>query len=222
MSLHRPTAGRFEYDRAELRVDCIIHGLGIMLGVIAVLGLVASLPSKPSLSDLLPILIYSIAMLTVLLISAAYNMWPISPVKWWLRRFDHAAIFLLIAGTYTPFLTRMSGALLPQILMVLVWAAALVGMILKLAMPGRFDRFSTILYLVIGWSGIALWDDILAFPVITLWLLGAGALLYTTGVIFHVWESLRFQNAIWHGFVLLVTACHYGAVLSAVVLIQDA
>ena len=222
MSLHRPTAGRFEYDRAELWADGIIHGLGIVRGVIAVAGLVGSLSPEPSLSDLLPILIYSIAMLTVLSISAAYNMWPLSPVKWWLRRFDHAAIFLLIAGTYTPFLTRMSGAFLPQILMVLVWAAALVGIILKMTMPGRFARFSIILYLLIGWSGIVLWDDILAFPIVTLWLLGAGALLYTTGVIFHVWESLRFQNAIWRGFVLLATACHYGAVLSAVVLIQDA
>jgi hemolysin III len=98
----------------------------------------------------------------------------------------------------------------------------LVGIILKLTMPGRLDRFSIMLYLVIGWSGIVLWEDILAFPNLTLWLLGAGALLYTTGVIFHVWESLRFQNAIWHAFVLLATACHYGAVLSAVVFIQDA
>nr|WP_246777341.1 hemolysin III family protein [Microvirga sp. VF16] len=220
--MHRPTAGRFEYDRAELWADGIIHGLGIVLGVIAVAGLVGVLPPKPSLSDLLPILIYGIAMITVLLISAAYNMWPISPVKWWLRRFDHAAIFLLIAGTYTPFLTRMSGAFLPQILMVLVWAAALVGIILKIALPGRFDRLSIILYLLIGWSGVVLWDDILAFPIVTLWLLAAGALLYTTGVIFHVWESLRFQNAIWHAFVLVATACHYGAVLSAVDLIQDA
>ena len=144
MSLHRPTAGRFEYDRAELWADGIIHGLGIVLGVIAVAGLVGSLPPEPLLSDLLPILIYSIAMLTVLSISAAYNMWPLSPVKWWLRRFDHAAIFLLIAGTYTPFLTRMSGAFLPQTLMVLVRAAAVVGIILKIddagALRSLFDH----------------------------------------------------------------------------------
>ena len=105
--------------------------------------------------------------------------------------------------------------------MVLVWAAAVVGIILKIAMPGASIAFRIILYLLIGWSSIVLWDDILAFPIVTLWLLGAGAVLYTSGVIFHVWESLRFQNAIWHALVLLATACHYGAVLSAVVFIQD-
>ncbi|WP_246777327.1 hemolysin III family protein [Microvirga sp. VF16] len=220
--MHRPTAGRFEYDRAELWADGIIHGLGIALGFVAVSVLVTSLPSDPSPSDLVPILIYSGAMLAVLMISAAYNMWPISPVKWWLRRFDHAAIFVLIAGTYTPFLTRMGGAITPQLLMVIVWAVSLVGIILKIVLPGRFDRLSIGLYLLIGWSGLILWDQILALPSETLWLLGAGAILYTVGVIFHVWDRLRFQNAIWHTFVLLATACHYGAVFTVFAMTESA
>ena len=78
------------------------------------------------------------------------------------------------------------------------------------------------LYLVIGWSGIVLWDHVLSLPTATLWLLGAGAVLYTAGVIFHVWDSLRFQNAIWHAFVLVATGCHYGAVLCSVGLTQSA
>jgi hemolysin III len=202
--------------------DGVIHGLGIALGLVAVAALVAALPPEPSASDLIPILIYSVAVIAVLVISAAYNMWPITPVKWWLRRFDHAAIFVLIAGTYTPFLARMGGALAPQILMVVVWAASIVGIVLKIALPGRFDRLSIGLYLVIGWSGIVLWDHVLSLPTATLWLLGAGAVLYTAGVIFHVWDSLRFQNAIWHAFVLVATGCHYGAVLCSVGLTQSA
>ena len=154
--------------------DGVIHGLGIALGLVAVAALVAALPPEPSASDLIPILIYSVAVIAVLVISAAYNMWPITPVKWWLRRFDHAAIFVLIAGTYTPFLARMGGALAPQILMVVVWAASIVGIVLKIALPGRFDRLSIGLYLVIGWSGIVLWDHVLSLPTATLWLLGAG------------------------------------------------
>ncbi|QRM34496.1 hemolysin III family protein [Microvirga sp. VF16] len=216
MGLQRPTTRRFEYDRAERWADGVIHGLGIVLGLVAVGMLVAAMLPDPSPSDLIPALIYGVAMIAVLVISAAYNMWPISPVKWWLRRFDHAAIYVLIAGTYTPFLTRMGSALIPQVVMVGVWAASLIGIILKLALPGRFDRLSIGLYLVIGWSGVVLWDHILVFPSATLWLLGAGALLYTTGVIFHVWDSLRFHNAIWHAFVLVATACHYGAVFSSV------
>jgi hemolysin III len=145
-------------------------------------------------------------------------MWPISPTKWWLRRFDHAAIYVLIAGTYTPFLARMSSALMPQILMIGIWLTSMMGIILKIALPGRFDRLSIGLYLLLGWSGVLVWDHIFSFPSTTLWLLGAGALLYTLGVIFHVWESLRFQNAIWHACVLVATACHYGAVFSSLMI----
>lgn len=220
--MQRPSTGRFEYDRAELWADGVIHVLGIVLGLVAVTGLIIAVLPNPSPSDLIPVLIYGVAMMAVLAVSAVYNMWPISPVKWWLRRFDHAAIFVLIAGTYTPFLTRMGGDPIPQVLMAVVWAASLVGIILKLALPGRFDRLSIALYLLIGWSGIFIWDHILMLPNMTLWLLGAGALLYTAGVLFHVWDSLRFQNAIWHGFVLAATACHYGAVLTSFVMIPGA
>jgi hemolysin III len=214
--VHKPATGRFEFDQAELWADGIIHLLGIVLGIIAVTGLILALPPSPSLSDLIPVLVYCSAMLAVLGISAAYNMWPISPVKWWLRRFDHAAIFLLIAGTYTPLLKYLGDGPTPKMLMVIVWAASLAGVTLKIALPGRYDRLSIALYLLIGWSGVFLWDSILMLPVTTLWFLGAGALLYTAGVIFHVWENLRFQNAIWHAFVLAATACHYGAVLTLV------
>jgi hemolysin III len=219
--LHRLATGRCDYDRTELWADGVVHGLGIALRLVAFAVLVAALPPDPSASDLIPILIYSVAVIAVLMISAAYNLWPTTPVKWWLRRFDHAAIFLLIAGTYTPFLVRMGSALAPQILMVVVWAASIVGIILKIALPGRFDRLSIGLYLLIGWSGVVLWDHVLALPTATLWLLGAGAVLYTAGVIFHVWDSLRFQNAIWHAFVLVATACHYGAVFCSVALTQQ-
>jgi len=216
--LQRPSTGRFEYDRAELWADGVVHVVGIVLGFAAVTGVIVAVLPSPTPSDLISILIYSVAMMAVLVISAVYNMWPISPMKWWLRRFDHAAIFMLIAGTYTPFLARMGSDPIPQVLMAVVWLASLIGIILKLALPGRFDRLSIALYLLIGWSGIFIWDHILMLPSTTLTLLGAGALLYTVGVIFHVWDSLRFHNAIWHGFVLVATACHYGAVLTSFVI----
>jgi hemolysin III len=104
----------------------------------------------------------------------------------------------------------------------LVWTASLVGIILKLVLPGRFERLSIVLYLLIGWSGVILWDRILLLPGTSLWLLGAGGLLYTVGVVFHVWESLRFQNAIWHAFVLVAAACHYGAVFHSAVMTPSA
>jgi hemolysin III len=109
-----------------------------------------------------------------------------------------------------------------QILLAVVWAASVLGVVLKLAFPGRLDRLSIVLYLVIGWSGILLWQSIAELPATSLWLMLAGGLLYSIGVIFHVWESLPFQNAIWHGFVLVASGCFYGAVFRAYAVVSVA
>src|SRR5262245_65236429 len=90
--------------------------------------------------NLVPILVYVIGLVTMLAFSAAYNMWPVSPVKWVLRRFDHSAIYLLIAGTYMPFLGQMKNALVSAGFGIGIWLSAVIGMTLKLALPGRFDR----------------------------------------------------------------------------------
>jgi hemolysin III len=96
-----------------------------------------------------------------------------------------------------------------------VWLSAIVGMALKLALPGRFDRLAIILCLLLGWSGVIAYDSLAsAIPSSSLWLLAIGGILYSLGTLFHVWQRLRFQNAIWHGFVLLAASCHYSAVLA--------
>ena len=161
------------------------------------------------------VLVYVVGLLAMLAFSAAYNMWPITPTKWILRRFDHSAIYLLIAGTYTPFLALMKSSLLSAGLGIGVWVSALVGMVLKLALPGRFDRFAIVLYLLLGWSGVIAYESMTsALPGPGLWLLAIGGILYSIGTLFHVWQTLRFQNAIWHAFVLLAASCHYSAVLT--------
>jgi len=160
-------------------------------------------------------LVYVIGLVTMLAFSADYNLWPVSPVKWVLRRFDHSAIYLLIAGTYTPFLGQMKNALASAGLGIGVWLSAAVGMALKLALPGRFDRLAVILCLLLGWSGVIAYDSLAsAIPSSSLWLLAIGGILYSLGTLFHVWRRLRFHNAIWHGFVLLAASCHYSAVLA--------
>src|SRR5262249_16379713 len=124
-------------------------------------------------------------LVTMLVFSAAYNMWPVSPVKWVLRRFDHSAIYLLIAGTYTPFLGQMKNALVSAGLGIGVWLSAAVGMALKLALPGRFDRLAIILCLLLGWSGVIAYDSLAsAIPSSSLWLLAIGGILYSLGALF--------------------------------------
>jgi hemolysin III len=150
--------------------------------------------------------------------SAAYNLWPISRTKWVLRRFDHSAIYVMIAGTYTPFIVQMKIGVVSMGLLIGVWLVAIVGITLKLLLPGRLDRLAILLYLLLGWSGVVFYEPIAAaLPSLSLWLLAVGGILYSTGVIFHVWQNLRFQNAIWHGFVLVAACCHYSAVLDCVV-----
>jgi hemolysin III len=212
---------RFEwpYDHAEIVADGVVHVLGIGLGLAAIAMLIALAARVAEPLELTSVLVYGGGLLTVLMVSALYNLWPISRAKWLLRRFDHSAIYLLIAGTYTPFISQMKTGFASMGLLVGIWATAAVGIFLKLVFPGRFDRLSIAFYLIISWSGVIAYEAVAtALPSTTLWLLGAGGLLYTVGVVFHLWESLRFQNAIWHAFVLVAAACHYGAVLDCMVL----
>lgn len=210
---------KWDYDKKEIIADGIVHAVGILFGIVSIMVLLIMAASAVGTWEFTSILVYSIGLLTVLTVSALYNLWPVSPVKWVLRRFDHSAIYLLIAGTYTPFITQMKTSLESIVLLAGLWLTSAVGIALKLGFPGRFDRLSIILYLLLGWSGLMAYQTVFgALSYTTLWLLAVGGILYTAGVVFHLWESLRFQNAIWHAFVLAAAACHYGAVLECLVL----
>jgi hemolysin III len=204
----------WDYDRVELIVDGAIHVIGVCLGLIGAVAMVI-MAARSVAADVPSTLIYAAGLLAMLGFSAAYNMWPISPMKWVLRRFDHSAIYLMIAGTYTPFIGQLKDGFASAGLLVGVWLTAMVGVALKLLMPGRFDRMAIALYLILGWSCVVAYGPIsAALPNASLWLLVIGGLLYSVGVIFHAWRGLRFHNAIWHGFVLAAAGCHFVAVLA--------
>jgi hemolysin III len=158
---------------------------------------------------------YGIGLLAVIGCSALYHLCGASRRKPLFRRFDHAAIFLLIAGTYTPF--ALNGLLGSRgvVLLACVWALAMLGVTLKFLRPGMLERTSIALYLLLGWSVLAALDALMAASSSpsALALLAVGGILYTAGVVFHLWGSLPYQNAIWHGFVLAGAACHYAAIV---------
>ena len=204
----------WHYDRAEIIADGVVHAIGVGLGLVGAVTIVA-IAIKMQRIDVAPILVYVVGLVATLALSAVYNMWPVSPAKWVLRRFDHSAIYLLIAGTYTPFLAQMKNVVASASLGIGVWSSAVVGIALKLALPGRFDRFAVVLCLLLGWSGVIAYDSLAsAVPSASLWLLAIGGVLYSLGTLFHLWQRLRFHNAIWHGFVLLAASCHYSAILA--------
>lgn len=207
----------WHYDRAEIVADAAIHALGVIAGVIAATALIVVAALFASPAEIAAISIYAAGLLAMLCLSAAYNLWPVSPRKWLLRRFDHSAIYVLIAATYTPFMAQIADRWIAGALLIGVWSVALIGILLKLFLPGRFDRLSVGLYLGLGWSGVVAYEAVAAaLPHLSLWCLAAGGVLYSLGVIFHAWRRLRFQNAIWHGFVLVAAGCHYAAVLDLV------
>jgi hemolysin III len=217
----RPSGLSWNYDREELLADGVVHTVGVGLALIGAVLLIIVSGDSTQVVKTGSVLIYAAGLLTMLGISAAYNMWPASPRKWLLRRFDHSAIYLLIAATYTPFIAQMKVEIATVGLLLAVWCFAIVGIVLKLALPGRLDRLSIGLYLLLGWSGMMAYEPVAAtLPGLTLWLIAAGGVLYSTGIIFHLSERLRFQNALWHCFVLMGALCHYMAVLDCVALKQ--
>jgi hemolysin III len=215
-SIHAATGAiRWNYDRAEIIADGVVHGIGILGGIIAATVLVVLTAIYATALNIVAVSIYVAGLLSMLVLSATYNLWPVSRTKWVLRRFDHSAIYMLIAATYTPFIVELKDSIFA--VLIGVWCIAIFGIVLKLGWPGRFDRLSVGLYLALGWSGLMLYDSVVAaLPNMALWFVVAGGALYSTGVIFHAWRRLRFQNVIWHCFVLLGAACHYTAVLDLV------
>jgi hemolysin III len=158
-----------------------------------------------------------VGLLAMLGLSAAYNLWPPSPIKELLRRFDHAAIFIMIAGTFTPFVMNRVGGAWGFGLLAFVWSVAVAGVFMKLVFPRRWERATIALYIGLGLS-ILFIIDLLAASIspTSAWLLFAGSATYILGVAFHVWERLPYQNAIWHWMVLAAAMLHYGAVLNEV------
>ena len=215
----RPLRLTWKYTRPEIIADGVVHAIGLALGIVGAVALLILTTKAAGGVRIASALIYAAGLIALLGFSAAYNLWPVSRWKWRLRRFDHSAIYLLIAATYTPFLLQMKSSIVSIGLFAGIWATAIAGMALKLFLPGRFDRLSVGLYLVLGWSGVLAYDTVIAaLPASTLALLAAGGALYSIGVVFHAWHSLRFQNAVWHAFVLAAALCHYFAVLETVAL----
>jgi hemolysin III len=209
-------APRRRFSAAELVADGIVHGVGlaatVATGAVALtLAIVnTSTGAVPSLA------IYVGSLLIVLSVSMAYNLWPVSPIKQVLARLDQAAIFLFIAASYTPFLDIVGGGAANALLMA-IWSASVIGIALKLVVPARFGRLAIPFYLGIGWSGVLVFQQLAtSLPPVALWLLVAGGVLYSAGIVFHLWNRLRFQNALWHAFVVTAALLHLAAIVYCV------
>lgn len=205
---------------AELIADGVIHTIGLVMAVGAGSVLLAFAGYQTAPREFPALVVYVASLLAVLGVSMAFNLVPIlSPAKRVLARFDQAAIFFFIAGTYTPFLALIGHTTAGLLLTAVVWGGAALGMVLKLTVPHRFGRSALVAYLAVGWSGVLVFQSLAATlsPHVLVMMVAGGA-LYSVGVIFHLWERLSFHNALWHGFVVAGASLHLWAILDCMVL----
>jgi hemolysin III len=200
---------RLRRDRAA---DRLVHGASLIFAVSASVALAMMFPRLET-GQVAGLSIYAFGLLSMFTCSALYNMTEQTGTHGLFRRLDHAAIFIMIAGTYTPLTLTLMPTARGYAVLTFVWTGAIAGAFVKLFFPTRFERFSVAAYLVLGWAILAAIGPLSkALPLPGLLLLAAGGFFYSFGVIFHLATRLPYQNALWHACVLAGAACHFAMI----------
>ena len=203
-----------QHSLREQIADSVLLVLGVAAAIAGVTGLLVWTSLTGRGDSFWPLALYALGLITSFSLSAAYNLTLHAPSRAILRRLDHAAIFLLIAGTYTPLALLGLGGWQGTALTLATWGLALIGLVMKLCFFPRWDRAGFVLYLGQGWLGLlAIWPLVHSLPPLALALLLAGGLTYTVGTVFYHRAGLPYARAIWHLHVLAAAAAHYVAVI---------
>jgi hemolysin III len=210
----KPTDKPFPtYTAAEAAVDRVIHLLGVPAAVAAVFWLFITIGPSAGSTLSITLLIYGFGLIGMLVASAAYNFSQPGHGKELLRRADHAMIFVMIAGSYTPFALNVLAQHGGGWLCVVVWLLAIFGIAIKLALPHRFEHLSLLLYLGMGWSVLGMFNSFVASVQRDVFrLLMMGGVAYSLGVVIHSLRRVPFHNAVWHVLVLVGAALHLAAI----------
>jgi hemolysin III len=203
-----------QYTDRERVADGCVHVIGVTASLVALTALLIVAVKAQATLWVVALLVYGLALVAMFSCSAGYHLVIHPKIKEVFRRLDHAAIFFMIAGTYTPFILIKMNDPWGLTLLAVVWTMAAIGIAIKLFAPRFLEGLTVALYLVQGWAVLAAWQPLMsALPGVVLTLLMIGGVLYTVGVVFHLWDRLPYQNAIWHGFVLTAASVHYAAVM---------
>jgi hemolysin III len=199
--------------REEWLADIIVHAVGIVLAVVGCTLLVSNAAATGSVKLTAALVVYSAGLMSMLVCSTLCNGNTNRKLARLFEHFDLSGIFVMIAGSYTPFMLATLEGPLAWTVLAVVWTAALTGVALNLLARLYAPRLYIALYLILGWAAIAVVDRLIhAMSPLGLGLLAGGGLLYTVGVIFHVNKKLPFNSAIWHGFVVAAATCHFIAI----------
>lgn len=202
------------YPVGEEIANSLSHALGCLLSIIgcSLLILQAQEAGAPT-STFVSYGLYGASLIILFVASTLYHAVTREQLKPWLKKIDHCAIYLLIAGTYTPFLLITLKSTLGNALLAIIWTLALLGVIFKLLFAHRFRLFSVVTYLLMGWLSLLVIGQLASrLPLQSVLLLAGGGVIYSLGVIFYVAGRIPFNHAIWHVFVLGGAFCHFCAI----------
>jgi hemolysin III len=212
-----PADHRFPlYSRAERRLDIAVHLIGVPVGVMAAAWVMALACASANPRLIAAMAVYAVGLVGMLGTSAAYHLTPPGRAKELLRRADHAVIFVMIAGTYTPLALNVLAPPGGVALCAVIWALAGVGITLKLAFPRRFERLSLALYLGMGWAVLAMIGQLIErLPRLSLDLLVGGGVIYSLGAVIYTRHRLKYHTVCWHALVLTAVCLHAMAMHAA-------
>jgi hemolysin III len=201
-----------DYDPQEELINAYSHGLGAVLAFIAVIFLIVKGYGLP-LGQWISLWVYGLSLVLLLSSSMLYHFAQDERKRYWYKKLDHTAIYYLIAGTYTPFLSIAIPTAKAHHLLIALWVIALIGTLFKLVFIHRFQKISLAAYLVMGWLAVLVMDDMQRYlSKDAIQLLIAGGLAYTVGTLFYALKNVRYTHAIWHVFVLLGAGLHFLAI----------
>jgi len=191
-------------------LNSVSHGIGALL---AITGLILLYVKADTLSEYVSVSIYGLSLTGLFLASTFYHSANRQELKQKLKALDHAAIYWLIAGTYTPILTAIFSGLMAWLSLTAVWLVALIGSVLKLTATHRFKKLGLLMYLGLGWCALLLIDPMQQhLQSDALWWLIAGGICFSVGVLFYIAKKIQFTHAIWHCFVVAGCTCHFLAI----------
>ena len=201
-----------DYDPQEELINAYSHGLGAVLAFIAAIFLIVKGYGLP-LGQWISLWVYGLSLVLLLSSSMLYHFAQDERKRYWYKKLDHTAIYYLIAGTYTPFLSIAIPTAKAHHLLIALWIIALIGTLFKLVFIHRFQKVSLAAYLVMGWLAVLVMDDMQRYlSRDAIQLLIAGGLAYTVGTLFYALKKVRYSHAIWHVFVLLGAGLHFLAI----------
>ena len=201
-----------DYDPQEELINAYSHGLGAVLALIAAIFLIVK-GYGLALGQWISLWVYGLSLVLLLSSSMLYHFAQDERKRYWYKKLDHTAIYYLIAGTYTPFLSIGIPTAKAHYLLIALWIIALIGTLFKLVFIHRFQKVSLAAYLVMGWLAVLVMDDMQRYlSRDAIQLLITGGLAYTVGTLFYALKKVRYSHAIWHVFVLLGAGLHFLAI----------